>query len=223
MKIKWIALFVIFLVAATVFAVTQNKTTDNLNVNPGPVVTATTTPNVIYLPYGKVALKVGEMAKFSGGSIKLLSVFDDSRCPTGVTCVWAGTVNVEIESFDGVITTKHNLVLGKSVKTKSQNINFISASPYPKQNVAILQKDYVVTFDVSKITEPVVTQPVAGKCFVGGCSSEVCSDRPDAVSNCMYRPDYGCYLKAKCERQSDGKCGWTKTEELKVCLQTATL
>jgi hypothetical protein len=228
MKMKWLILGLLF--AAAIITVVIGKEARDFrdrakeNNKPAPVVLATsTTPGVMYLPYGKVALKVGETANFSGGSIKLLRVFDDSRCPTGVTCIWAGTVNVEIESFDGATTTRQTLALGKAFKTKNQNISFISATPYPKQDVTISEKDYVVTLDVSKVVEPVVTQPVAGKCYVGGCSSEICSDRPDAVSNCMYRPDFACYQKAKCERQTDGKCGWTQTKELKVCLQTATL
>ena len=58
-------------------------------------------------------------------------------------------------------------------------------------------------------------------CFVGGCSSEVCSEDPDVASNCMYRPEYVCYQGATCERQSNGACGWTQTTELKSCLISA--
>lgn len=60
--------------------------------------------------------------------------------------------------------------------------------------------------------------PVAGKCYVGGCSSQICSDTPDAVSNCEYMEVYACYQGATCERQNDGECGWTETSELRACL-----
>ncbi|MEK7606502.1 MAG: Gmad2 immunoglobulin-like domain-containing protein [Patescibacteria group bacterium] len=64
-----------------------------------------------------------------------------------------------------------------------------------------------------------VSEPVsADGCYVGGCSSEVCSEDPGAVSPCMYRPEYGCYQNAVCERQSTGACGWTQTNELVQCL-----
>lgn len=55
-------------------------------------------------------------------------------------------------------------------------------------------------------------------CYVGGCSQTVCSDEPGAVSTCEYRPEYACYNTATCERQDDGKCGWTETDELALCL-----
>lgn len=57
----------------------------------------------------------------------------------------------------------------------------------------------------------------SGGCRVTGCSSQVCSDQ-DVITDCLYKEEYICYQKAKCERQSDGRCGWTETKELKMCL-----
>ena len=58
----------------------------------------------------------------------------------------------------------------------------------------------------------------AAECFVGGCSSQICSDRPDVISTCEWRDEYACYASATCERQADGACGWTPTAELEACL-----
>ena len=58
-------------------------------------------------------------------------------------------------------------------------------------------------------------------CFVGGCSGTLCSDHEGAVSTCEYKEEYACYQSATCERQADGQCGWTQTEELKKCLAGA--
>ena len=55
-------------------------------------------------------------------------------------------------------------------------------------------------------------------CHVAGCSAQVCSDRDDVVTTCEWRNVYECYQSASCERQSDGACGWTPTEELNACL-----
>lgn len=59
---------------------------------------------------------------------------------------------------------------------------------------------------------------VGAGCFVGGCSSQICSDDPNVVSTCEWREEYGCYKTATCERQATGECGWTETEELRQCL-----
>jgi hypothetical protein len=55
-------------------------------------------------------------------------------------------------------------------------------------------------------------------CFKTGCSRQVCSDE-EVVTTCEYRPEYDCYKTAKCERQANGKCGFTDTPELRRCLR----
>jgi len=59
-------------------------------------------------------------------------------------------------------------------------------------------------------------------CYVGGCSGQVCSDRPDVITTCEFRPEYACYASATCEQQATGDCGWTKTAELSACISAAT-
>lgn len=71
---------------------------------------------------------------------------------------------------------------------------------------------------VSKDTKPVT----GGACVVGGCSSQLCgeeSEMNDMVTTCEYQTKYSCYQKATCERQTTGKCGWTETPELAMCLK----
>jgi hypothetical protein len=59
--------------------------------------------------------------------------------------------------------------------------------------------------------------PTPGPCYVGGCSGQLCTDRPDAVSTCEYRAEYACYRYARCERQSNGACGWSATDAFSQC------
>jgi hypothetical protein len=68
-------------------------------------------------------------------------------------------------------------------------------------------------------TEPGIT----GGCVVGGCSSQLCVDASegDIVSTCEWHEEYACYRNATCERQTDGRCGWTMTPELATCIETA--
>lgn len=55
-------------------------------------------------------------------------------------------------------------------------------------------------------------------CKVTGCSGQICSDK-EVITTCDWQEAYACYRIAKCERQTDGECGWTQTEELTKCLQ----
>lgn len=73
----------------------------------------------------------------------------------------------------------------------------------------------------SNIVTPTVTETKG--CATGGCSGELCIDADKAggmMSSCIYRPEYKCLAQSKCEKQSDGKCGWTKTPEYIACLNT---
>lgn len=58
-------------------------------------------------------------------------------------------------------------------------------------------------------------------CYIGGCSSQICSDQPGVVSTCEWQESYACYATASCERQGDGLCGWTETPELTSCLEAS--
>lgn len=60
----------------------------------------------------------------------------------------------------------------------------------------------------------------AQDCRRTGCSGQVCADR-DVATTCEFLPEYACYQEAECERQADGLCGWTPTEELQRCIETA--
>jgi hypothetical protein len=55
-------------------------------------------------------------------------------------------------------------------------------------------------------------------CFKTGCSNQVCADE-NVITTCEWRQEYACYQKATCERQADGKCGFTRTPELTACLK----
>src|SRR5215212_1633323 len=61
--------------------------------------------------------------------------------------------------------------------------------------------------------------PQQGACIKSGCSGTVCTEPgKDMMTTCEFKPEYGCYQKATCERQANGACGWTQTAELTGCL-----
>jgi hypothetical protein len=72
-------------------------------------------------------------------------------------------------------------------------------------------------------TKPLLEREKDG-CKIGGCSSQICADasKGEIVSTCEWSEAYICYrMFGVCERQIDGKCGWTKTENLTSCLERA--
>ncbi|MES2214141.1 MAG: hypothetical protein V4465_01995 [Patescibacteria group bacterium] len=188
-------------------------------------ITSTTTPIDVLpgsgasapRPYGQVKLRLGETARFANLSVTPTSLIEDSRCPANVQCIQAGTVRVKVALVSGMGTSTPTIKLGEFATTEAETIKLVSVDPV-KTTGGIDSGDYVFTFDVEKTK----TSPVAsGGCYVGGCSSEVCSDQPNMVSNCLYTESYACYKTATCERQATGQCGWTNTPTLAMCLANA--
>lgn len=57
------------------------------------------------------------------------------------------------------------------------------------------------------------------KCVRGGCSGQLCvNEGSDLGSTCEWREEYACFAKATCERQANGQCGHTPSEQLDACL-----
>ena len=213
-KNNWIltitGFFLLGALLSYVFTVVGNENMDS------PVNSGNSTTTQTQNPYGKVTLKVGQTAIFADNSIKLVRIFDESRCPTDVTCVWAGTVKVEIISVSALGSATATILLNKTFTTEAEKITFLEATPYPKTGTQIQQGDYQVTFEVIKRKSNPISS--TGKCYVGGCSSQICSDKEGVVSNCLYQESYACYKTATCERQKSGECGWTNTASLQGCL-----
>lgn len=83
------------------------------------------------------------------------SVNNDSRCPEGTNCIWAGEVTVEISVFDKFqkIENKFLTVSSKNLTENiawlskfypNQKIKSIQVLPYPKSEVSIDPKRYFV-------------------------------------------------------------------------------
>ena len=188
--------------------------------------TITTTTSVAgYYPYGSIVLALNHVAGFKDGlSIRPTVVLEDSRCPTGVQCIQAGTVRITLRTSTGTSSVSHDIALGKVLTVGSDDITFVSVNPPHAKDGAPVVNSYRFTLRV----EPHITSGMGGTisnkpCYIGGCSSELCSDAPGAVSPCIYRSEYACYKTATCERQTSGNnCGWTQTTSLLTCLQTAS-
>lgn len=73
-----------------------------------------------------------------------------------------------------------------------------------------------------KITpSPINNVPDEEACVIGGCSGQLChseSEQIDGITTCEWNEEFACLIDAKCERQADGSCGWTFTEDYYKCI-----
>lgn len=96
----------------------------------------------------------------NGIAFVLKSIVNDSRCPEGVNCVWAGEVeaivsvyknNVLVEENSLVFSSKNNQTnIDWFMKYTSKKIESIRVLPYPQEGIKINPKDYYIKIDYSK-------------------------------------------------------------------------
>jgi hypothetical protein len=59
-----------------------------------------------------------------GYHLKLKSVFNDSRCPEGTTCIWAGEVSVLVEVYNDKIFVEEKTLTFNSKNREENNLWF---------------------------------------------------------------------------------------------------
>ena len=145
--------FIISLVLLTIFTVGCSESDkDPITNNDNQIKTSADLGKQFYL-------KVGQTESVEPGNIqvKLIKVTDDSRCPSDVTCIWAGEVKVVLNiTIDGEDSGETILTLGAN-NNDDQNVKniggyyvkVIAVNPYPATTKTIEQSDYIATLIVN--------------------------------------------------------------------------
>ena len=103
-----------------------------------------------------IELKQGEIVKNSDYQISIVldSVLNDSRCPKGAQCIWAG--NAAVRFIYSSANSKISFVLNTlpSFRTDSlidgYRIRMTGLTPYPELGVSVKQSDYKAAIEVKK-------------------------------------------------------------------------
>lgn len=97
------------------------------------------------------ALRFGQSIDVEGEplSLKFIDVVGDSRCPTGVVCVWEG--NAEVALLANADTLNLNTTLDpKSDSVDGYVITLLTVTPYPSVDEPILKSRYSIEMLVTK-------------------------------------------------------------------------
>ena len=108
-------------------------------------------------------LEVGQSLDFEGRSIRFKKLISDSRCPKGVTCIWAGEAKVLVEILDdGEVCGVRELTLSGASEAISlqklfpgESISLLPAvlAPYPEIDKQISQEEYRLSLKVTVAKE----------------------------------------------------------------------
>lgn len=101
-------------------------------------------------------IKVGEQAVIpeAGLKISFSAVAEDSRCPKGVDCIWAGNgkISIKVSAGGGKATpVELNTNLApKQLRFHGYDIKLVALNPYPQKDVVIKRGSYTATLLVSR-------------------------------------------------------------------------
>jgi hypothetical protein len=101
-------------------------------------------------------IKVGEQVVIQEAGLKISfsMVKEDSRCPTGVNCIWAGNgkviVKVSKAGRKAADVQLNTGIMPRDGRYLEYDIKLVGLNPYPKEDAPIKRGDYVATLIVSK-------------------------------------------------------------------------
>jgi len=103
-------------------------------------------------------LKVGESTNVKGTRLRIrfVAVENDSRCPSDVTCVWAGNAAVRLQLGMGsrsktvTLNSSNSPSFTSEIEYQGYKVKLVGLSPYPRSNQKIEKRDYRATLLVSK-------------------------------------------------------------------------
>lgn len=106
---------------------------------------------------GTVVLSIGAPKRAPGTDLTVTfeAVVSDSRCPTGVQCVWAGEVAVRIRmsapNLEPVTTTLHtNLDTAKETTYGAWKLSIQAVTPAPTATGGVRAEDYRLTLLITR-------------------------------------------------------------------------
>lgn len=102
-----------------------------------------------------IDLRVGSTASLANGAVQLdfVRVANDSRCPTGTTCVWEGDAEIQVRiqrrgSVAHSVTLHSNPRFIRTVSVDGVTVTLEQLRPHPEADRPVAADDYVATLQV---------------------------------------------------------------------------
>ncbi len=98
---------------------------------------------------GDVTLAIGQKGQVGDLSLVWNKPIEDSRCPAGVQCIWAGDVRVNVTmSLAGYSETTNLSTTNAGFLFDGHAVSITSVTPTLDQSSVISPQDYRITFHV---------------------------------------------------------------------------
>ena len=110
-------------------------------------------------PNQQFKLQVNKQKVITKDKLKItfVSVLEDSRCPIGVDCIWAGNAKLQLKISQAKGASKTfelNTNLQPQVFTfEGYEIKLVDLTPTPKANIRINRNGYTATISVNSLSK----------------------------------------------------------------------
>lgn len=98
---------------------------------------------------GIIRLRLTETGDVGGPNVTPLVMLEDSRCPTGVQCVWAGRVKVTVRIDLGSNSQRRDMTLGEPQQVADGTLTLVEVLPEKKADQTIYPDEYRFGFRFS--------------------------------------------------------------------------
>ncbi|MBU2330043.1 hypothetical protein KKG57_01095, partial [Patescibacteria group bacterium] len=109
-----------------------------------------TTGEQVELSGVSVIARLNEVVEAWSVTVQPLEVIEDSRCPTDVQCIQAGTVLVQVKLTDGLGESTAEFTLGTTITTEVFSVTLTDVSPAKVSTDSLTDADYRFTFSIEK-------------------------------------------------------------------------
>jgi|GEM_PF-695708 len=106
------------------------------------------TGEVVELEGVSVIAQLNERVEAWSVSVQPTEILEDSRCPTDVQCIQAGTVRVQTTITDGLGTSTNEFTLGTTITTEAFSVTLTDVAPTKVSTTPIADADYRFTFRI---------------------------------------------------------------------------
>lgn len=110
---------------------------------------ATSTP-VATTTFVRVETALDDGATALDVTVTPRELLEDSRCPIGVQCIWAGQVRVRAQIDSGLGTAHEEFTVGRTITTEAEAVTLVEVSPTPREGTEIGKSDYRFIFEIEK-------------------------------------------------------------------------
>ena len=116
-----------------------------------PLLALTLTGCVTYRTDGDgiTRARFGEAVRVDGPQVTPLKLLEDSRCPEGVQCIWAGQVRISAILTLGSRVKNVEMTQGEPIPVADGTLELVEVMPRRQANVTLYPDDYRFGFRFS--------------------------------------------------------------------------